>query len=425
MPALRSRDSTLVRTTLFLAMVFLLPLHTVYLRAWIAWKPFLVLLVILVAWSAVDGIRSRSWPWDRSVSVAVAIFVVAAAIGWFHTPAPERFIRLLLAIAVGAAVLLEGARGVETVGIGRVLKTVYWSAAAVGASAVILSFVVVGTFGPSALDTINAVPGIDRIAKVAYLDRGFVALTNWHQDPGYAAAWMNLWLVLAVAAVVRGHGSGRRWFDALVVGSLAVGVVMTASRTGWGVLIVGVPVGVLILLRSDAGRFRDVARLLASGALVAVVVLAVLWVVDRPGVGADLPVEFGFRVEQGATTLPPTTPTPGGGVPADYRGVVWPQYVEQFQSHPVLGIGLGTGWAQGQEPHNLALELLAETGLVGFLGFLVLIGVVLKRGRGSVGAAALVVALLPAFTQTVLFEPTWWFAAALYLAGGAESGRMP
>jgi hypothetical protein len=32
-------------------------------------------------------------------------------------------------------------------------------------------------------------------------------------------------------------------------------------------------------------------------------------------------------------------------------------------------------------------------------------------------AAVLAVTFLPALTQTVLFEPTWWFAAGLYLAG--------
>ena len=44
-------------------------------------------------------------------------------------------------------------------------------------------------------------------------------------------------------------------------------------------------------------------------------------------------------------------------------------------------------------------------------------------GGGLVGRVALTVALLPAAFLTVLFEPTWWFAAGILLAGGAGSAR--
>ena len=55
---------------------------------------------------------------------------------------------------------------------------------------------------------------------------------------------------------------------------------------------------------------------------------------------------------------------------------------------PVLGIGLGTGWATPgmQEPHNLGLQLLGETGIVGLLGFLAVAFVVGRFGGGLMKA---------------------------------------
>jgi O-antigen ligase len=91
-------------------------------------------------------------------------------------------------------------------------------------------------------------------------------------------------------------------------------------------------------------------------------------------------------------------------------------------------VGLSVGWQTndlGQEPHNLVLELLAETGLVGLAAFVALLILILSRGGGVPGTAALMTAFLPFMSQTVLFEPAWWFAAGLFLAGGTARRSHP
>ncbi|MCA1734754.1 MAG: hypothetical protein LC739_01145 [Actinobacteria bacterium] len=71
-----------MRQRLFLAMVAVLPLHTVYLSAWISWKPFMVLLGVLAGWDLIEGLRQRTWLWHPRVSLAFLALLVAVAIGW-------------------------------------------------------------------------------------------------------------------------------------------------------------------------------------------------------------------------------------------------------------------------------------------------------------------------------------------------------
>jgi hypothetical protein len=422
-------DALTWRRRLMLVMVFVLPLHTVFLSQWISWKPFLIVLLAIAVFDLVAGWAARRWPWHVPATIALGLFLILVSASWTDAGYPGRFSRLLLALGVGGVVMLVVERGLrEPNSTGPVLRTVFWSAAALGASAIVFAIVGVGALGSGAIDAFNDIPGVFRIFKPAYLTEGFVAVTNWHQDPGYSAAWMNLWAALALVAAIRRFGSGRWWADGAVIGALGLGTFMTMSRTGWVGFAAGLVAAAAILAIKDRVALRPLAERLIAGALVFVVLLGIVAVVDRPDIGSDLDQAVAFRLDQRLTLDAGDAGELGGseGV-VDARSVVWPQYVDAFLDNPLRGIGLGTGWATPdmQEPHNLALELLGETGLLGLAGFIVLFGVVVYFGRGTVGAIALTVALIAAFTQTVLFEPTWWFAAGLYLGwAGVDRTRM-
>jgi O-antigen ligase len=74
----------------------------------------------------------------------------------------------------------------------------------------------------------------------------------------------------------------------------------------------------------------------------------------------------------------------------DTRYVIWGEAYHLFQSHPVLGIGMGN-FREKYDPnvihissgavdvHNLYLQLLTETGVIGLAVFLLLCGNLLKR----------------------------------------------
>ena len=411
--------SSQLRLWLLAALVFVLPLHTVFVDAWVAWKPFLILLIGLAVWDVVDGIRLRRWPWHVPASLAVAAFLAVMAVSWIGEAPTERALRLWLALAVGGLLLLVIERGLRASEADRlVMRSIVWSGAALAVSAVVLSIAVIGPSG--VVEAIDSVPGVFRVAKSAYLEEGFVALTNWHQDPGYAAAWMNLWAALVVVAWSRGWGFARWWVNALIVGGLGAGTFMTMSRTGWLGFAVVLAAAAGFLILKDRLPAAPVLRFVAVSAVASVVLVGLFWVVDPPGQGADLDEAVAYRINQGGSLGAPET----GGIGAqDTRSVVWPRYVDAFTEDPVLGIGLGTGWVTPgmQEPHNLGLQLLGETGLIGMLSFLALVIVVLRYGAGTTGAVALTVVGASILTQTVLFEPTLWFAASLYLGRAGRS----
>lgn len=281
-----------------------------------------------------------------------------------------------------------------------------------------------GTFGLDAVVGINDIPGVDRVNKPAYVV-GFVALTNWHQDPGYAALWSNVWFVLSGHAWLRGSVRGPRWLGALVLGSLAALTILTLSRTGWFGLVVAVG-ALLASARPGAARaLRLLGGAMASGLLM----LALLAVVDPLAVGNDLADSVGFRLSNlvvlGEIHVDDDKVVPGLD-PGDNRLDVWSVYWARFVDAPIRGTGLGTGWAETdfQEPHNLWLQLLAETGLVGLAGFVamtLLIAGASGLPRPEVGSAMAVVGLAT-FTQTVLFEPVLWFVLGCWYSASTFAG---
>jgi O-antigen ligase len=429
-----------MRQRLFLGLVAVLPLHTVYLSAWISWKPFLVLLAVLAVWDLVEGIRERAWPWHSRVSLAFGVFMATVAIGF---PEPEfrtRFIRLTLALLVGFLVTVVTERALRVPGmLDRTLRVIFWTAAAMAVSGVVFSVLLLGAGGNEVIDYLTGsrgydLPLFDKIGKPAYLLSGFLALSNWHPDPGYGAAWMVLWSTLALIASQRGLGTRRPWLDGAIIGALWVGVVMAFSRTGWVALLVSVGIVAFSRIKRRLGAAFDaqkpgrLGRTLVAAVLSAVLILTGLFAVDVKGVGGELPLQFAFRLRQGWDFLADLTGLFQTSAAfedqfsqTEQRADVWPEYWRLFLDHPATGAGLGVGWetnSVGQEPHNLFLELGAETGLVGLAAFVLLVATIIGAGAGLVGGVALTTSFLPAMTQTVLFEPSWWFAAGLFLAGG-------
>lgn len=405
---------------LFLALVVLLPVHTLFIRAQIAWKPWLILVAAV---AGIDLWEERRFPWPRRAGLGMVIFLAAVLVSWPGPDVGATFWRLYLALVAGGLLLLVTGRHARR--IDEVLTAVFWSAAAMAATAVILTMVTSGVFGEGAIDAVNDFWLIDRVNKPAYLGSGFVALTNWHQDPGYSALWTNVWIALSIVGVGRGAVRAPRWAPPLVLGGLVVASILTYARTGWIGLGIAVVAGLVALWRSDKAALYRGLHAVGWGALVAVLLLGFHIALDPPGVGGDVDDALEFRwtylfvlgqIDVGEEgVIDPSL------VVDDNRLEVWGEYLDRFKEDPIRGIGLGAGWGETglQEPHNLALELLAETGVIGALGFLAMI-LSLGRGGGSTAGPALAVVAAASLTQTVLFEPVLWFTLGLWLAASTS-----
>ena len=128
-----------------------------------------------------------------------------------------------------------------------------------------------------------------------------------------------------------------------------------------------------------------------------------------------------------------------GSAASNYRWVWWKQAWRGFEHHPLAGTGAGsfsltnlryrTSYLdQTIEPHNLPLQLLSETGVVGFLLFTVAAAALLYHGRGRRGAELALALMLPAYLLHALVDVDWDFAAVsvpAFLAAGSLSGSPP
>lgn len=165
---------------------------------------------------------------------------------------------------------------------------------------------------------------------------------------------------------------------------------------------------------------RLTAALLGTAA---VLVVALALAVGGPGRASDAWSDF----------RSPTVSTTGTdrltSVSSNQRSQIWSGAIDAMGSHPVRGIGLGT-WESWWAPrradsgfvrnaHSEPLELLAETGLIGGILFLVVIlgaplagAVSAIRRQGHPDAAPAVPALL-AFGLAILVDWNWQIGAVM------------
>ena len=203
------------------------------------------------------------------------------------------------------------------------------------------------------------------------------------------------------------QSSHVRWRDGLVFGVL---------------LVAGAVVSLAI---ERVPRLRDRRLLQGVGAVLgAAAVVAAVVVVVVHGTGSGTPGTTGSRFV--STT-------------SNFRFTWWEQAWHGFRDHPLGGTGAGSFHLLNLrfrsiyldytiEPHNLPLQFLAETGVVGLVLLLVAFAFLLRpsvRRRGHELALAL---LLPAFLLHSLVDVDWDFAAVAvpaFLAAGAVAGRAP
>jgi O-antigen ligase len=121
-----------------------------------------------------------------------------------------------------------------------------------------------------------------------------------------------------------------------------------------------------------------------------------------------------------------------GNVAAGTRDVFYGLAIEVFLRSPLVGVGWGgfplaaglTDTA-GNWPHNLVLELMAETGIIGTMAFVAFVGAVFYefiRRRGDVADKNIILAIFTAGFAASMVGGDWPSQRVLFFAMGAMTG---
>jgi len=268
------------------------------------------------------------------------------------------------------------------------------------------------------------------------------------------------WIVLdrdrveSIVALALGGGAGAALFGlALALPGITKDGQAHAVRAhdGWifGLTLLGaaalVAAAAVALARVEARRPLARARRAAierAAALCAVVLLAA---------GLAAGVAFGGRLWHEFTNPVSSQISSTSGrfasVNSSNRWRWWNEEWQAFREHPAGGTGAGTFELTDRrlhrsplvttEPHNVPLQFLGETGIVGFLLYLgvaaaVVLAIVQARRRASGPERAAVTALavgLAAFLAHMVVDVDWNYPATcgplLLVAGALAAGRAP
>ena len=228
-----------------------------------------------------------------------------------------------------------------------------------------------------------------------------------------------------------GQSHATRVHDGLIFGLVVIGL---------GAVVFG---AALALARAEARRplapesRRRVERIAALAAVLAVMA------------GIALSAAFAGRIWHEFTNpvssqISSSSPNRLGSLNSSNRWRWWTEEWSAFTGHPLGGTGAGTFQLTDlrlrssplttEEPHNTPLQLLGETGIVGFLLYAgaaaaAALGIVRARRRVSGGELAAVTALgvaLAAFLVHMIVDMDWNYVATcgpLLLVAGAIVGR--
>ncbi len=230
-----------------------------------------------------------------------------------------------------------------------------------------------------------AFPGI-------FFDRASDRLSGTVGNPIFLASYLLVHAFLAAWLAERAYGEERIWWPYVLAGAFDFAVVCLTQTRG---SLVAVAVSALIL-SSYAVRAKSGVRYAVSAAWIAVFVFAgMFWTTRTSAVWSGVPVLSRIARE---------------GFRADNRLIAWKAGIAAFAENPVTGVGwenfyiafnahydprlLRSGFSETffDRPHNVFVQLLAETGAVGFAAYVFLLVCAFYHARKEKWLVALLAA---------------------------------
>ena len=254
--------------------------------------------------------------------------------------------------------------------------------------------------------------------------------------------------LLAVFCPLLWEHAGRRWRPwqvAAVVIATIVAIFVAGRRSAWiGVAVVMLAYGLVLWRRR--GRFT--ARLVAAVLSGTVIGVAALWYASP---------HFASRVESAVGAITGSTAIENDAI--GHRTWIWRGAVNMIEDNVLNGVGAGgfryafPAYAAGDDPffhgdppinpshsHQLWIEMMSETGIIGALGLLALLTLLVMAAVRAPPdtrhimlpyGLCLLAAYFPFNSHMAIYSSFWsqivWWLIALYCAacGAAQSADDP
>ena len=198
--------------------------------------------------------------------------------------------------------------------------------------------------------------------------------------PNQLAGFLVLLIPVAWEFLWKAYGKRRLFYSMLCLVMLAA-VAATCSRTGLAVVFaLAVGYGIWGLVRK---RYKLVITVVLAGIIVLGTVLLVVTIAGDENGASPLPGSKAiFSLVSEVFSRGQVTDT--------FRLENWANGVRLFLVHPLTGYGLGNIWLDyGHEVHNTYLSILAETGALGALAFLILLTYITLLGYQNLRLASI------------------------------------
>lgn len=378
-------------------------------------------LALLAAWlfflrtvfSPLPKNGTRDFVWRKPVFLALAGFFAACGLSLLNAENPGRSLAVLAFTLFTASLALLMPNALRGDDVRRVRNAVLWSAALVGLFG-LWQFVGDMLGAPAWLTGVRSTYARDVL--------GFTRVASTAAEPLYFANYLLLPIALAATWLLRAPGRRTARLLAALLGLLALCVFLTSSRGGW--LGLGVTTLALIVLeRRRLRAWKPLATALGVG--IAGIALGILLLGRFFSSGASTVPETFFRHVTAVTD----------GAAYDDRARTVAAALDAWKRHPWIGVGFG-GFGPFVSPfpyskpdagwpivNNETIELLAETGVVGLVAFVIFLTTLFWEARRSGQnpiAAACVAALLGMLAQYQTFSTLYimhvWFTVGLLLA---------
>ncbi len=381
-------------------------------------RPSQLALLVAIAFAIRGFFRRETAPSPPRLLGWLAAFFAAAAVSLINAENPSRSAMVLVFSVFTASLALLVPRYVSSPERLQQVRVV-----------ILISATAVGLFGLwQFLGDMAGLPswmtGLRSTYSKAIL--GFTRIQSTAQEPLYFADYLLLPLGLALAWLT--DGAKRAWLWPLVL-LLSIDLFLTSSRGGYGGFMAMIAVLAWHYRRSLAAR-RIIGRFAVIGAVVIAASLAFL---SMTAVSSNTGLNETFLTH--VTTLT--------------DGAAWVERLntsngalDAFHRHSIIGVGFGGfGPFVATYPHaapsegwpivnNEYLEILAETGIVGFTlfaVFLLSLFYAIRRPASEAGVdairigalAALVGMLVQYLTFSTLYVMHIWFTIGLALAASS------